>query len=175
MTKDDKLFSRRIPKSGNGARVIAWIVNPVIFAAFLGIVGPNWNWSLTDVIVLCALLVTIVLAVRARLFGVYVSQNSVVIRSWFRSHTLARESILFFSESPYAGFISGGSNFLPGDTSPLRMLFCSFFTNSTPRLVQYPVTLSTRRGADRLGSDIFDATRIDYISDREHFSDKPDH
>lgn len=173
--KDDKSSPGRIPKSGNGARVVAWIVNPVICAAFFGIVGPNWSWSLTDVICLCILLVTIVLAARARLFGVYVSENSVVIRSWFRSHTLARESILFFSESPYAGFMSGGSNFLPGDTSPLRMLFCSFYTNSTPRLVQYPVTLSTRRGADRLGSDIFDATRIDYISDREHFSDKPDH
>jgi hypothetical protein len=41
--------------------------------------------------------------------------------------------------------------------------------------MQYSVTLSTRSGVDRLGSDIFDVTRIDYISDREHFSDKPDH
>ncbi|WP_146082133.1 hypothetical protein [Rathayibacter sp. AY1A3] len=166
--------SIRVGRSGNGARIIAWIVNPLLSGLLLILLWPHLTWSFIDIVFLMFPVITVILAIKAPRFGIYVADDSVLIKSWFRSYKIGIPGILFFSETPYAGFLSRGVNFLPGDISPLRMMFCSFYSDNKARLVQYPVTIGTRGSLDETGRALFEATRVDYVSSRVHFSDKPD-
>jgi hypothetical protein len=157
---------RRYPGSGTGARVIAWGVNGVIS---LGIciallsAHEDAGWA---VLFLLYPTTSLLIAVRAIQFGVYITEGRVVVRSWFTTFEIMSDGIHSISDTPYAGLLTDGAKFLPGPFNPVRMIR-SWRGTSGLNYRDYPVTIALRPKTDSLGFAIAEALGVEYVSERK--------